>query len=709
MDYILRVALLCVILTGCGLFPPQSQWAHAAAAAPASGTPKIEMPVRMVVLFSSGVGYFEHSGTAQGNAFTELLFRSGQINDILKSLVLEDLDGGKIGTIEYPSQDPVEKTLRSFQVDITSNPPLADLLNQLRGSPVSVTAHAEQVEGTILGVEKRRKMLPGQNNQVVDEWVLNLLSGAVMRSLWLDGVQKIEMREPELQRDLHKALSALSKARNQDKKPVVINFQGEGNRRVRLRYILETPIWKTSYRLVLPRDKGAQSKLQGWAIVENQTDSDWNNVQLSLVSGRPVSFIEDLYKPIYLARPVVEPELYRGLRPRSYDSGIAASPSPAPPSDQLRSMARIPEMARERTDQRFGKSMRTGGAIEEEAAEGQDLMAAAPFDPTSSIVSAASAEKLGELFQYTVGSVSLPRLRSAMFPILNEDIAVERVSIFNSEVMPRNPLRGALLRNSTDKHVTQGPVTIFDGNVYAGDARIGNLPPGQERLLSYALDLEMQIDAAKNRQENTIQSAGIAKGVLNISRKDVLSLEYVIQNKADADRTLIIEHRFRPGWKLAGPQPLETTGTHYRLKKSIPKGKTETVTVIEENVRGETISILPADIGPLEVYSRSGQIPKSVRESLAKAVELKRGLADLERRLGSKRQSLEDIHGEQDRIRSNMGTVNNSSQYYSRLLEKLNAQETEIEKIQAEIGELEKKRDTQRQQLENYLAGLSVG
>ncbi|MEN6439680.1 MAG: hypothetical protein ABFD97_13990 [Syntrophobacter sp.] len=697
-------SVLSGIFVGCAAVVLLANWACAAGTTAGGAGERAEMPVSMVVLFSSGVGYFEHSGTVQGNGMTELRFKSDQINDILKSLVLEDLDGGKIGTIAYPSRDPIEKTLRSYQVDITSNPPLADLLNQLRGAPVLVTAHAEQIEGTIVGLEKRRKTLLGQNNQVVDEWMFTILSGAAMRSVWLDEVQKIELREPVLQQELQKALAAVAETRNQDKKPVTINFQGNGNRKVRLRYVIETPIWKTSYRLILPQAKGGKSKLQGWAIVENQTDSDWNNVQLSLVSGRPISFIEDLYKPIYISRPVVEPELYKGLRPQSYESGIAL---PAPAAPEM-AMAAPPMMERAQgagaapRGRSMSKSIKPDFGADASVGEGGGA-----FNATSSVVAAATAEKLGDLFQYTVGSVSLPRSRSAMFPILTEDVTAERISIFNTEVMPRNPLRGVLLRNSTDKHVMQGPVTVFDGNTYAGDAQVGNLPPGQEKLLSYALDLEVQVDATKNRQESLVQTASLLKGVLKVSRKDVYSQEYVIQNKSDSDRSLVIEHRFRPGWKLAGLQPSETTATHYRLKQAVPKGKTETMTVVEENVRDESVAILPASIGSLELYARTDKIPKNVRDTLGKAIALKQALEDSERRLADKHNTLEEIEKEQERIRSNMGAVNNSSQYYSRLLEKLNSQETEIEKIQGEVRALEKKVDDQRTELEKYLANLS--
>ncbi len=287
------------------------------------------VPVRAVVLFSSGVGYFEHFGTVKGDGTTELRFKTNQINDILKSLILQDLDNGKVTTITYPSLDPISKTLRSFQVDITGNPPLADLLNQLRGAKVTLKFSDQSLTGTILGVEKKQK--PIGTDKVIERPALNLLTGASIKSVYIEDVQEITLDDPQLQEELTKALGALAAARDQDKKPVQISFTGQGERRVRLGYVVETPVWKTSYRLILPADaKGDKANLQGWAIVENQTDNDWNNVQLSLVSGRPISFVQDLYQPLYIPRPIVQPELFAQLesaairgRGRRQASGIA--------------------------------------------------------------------------------------------------------------------------------------------------------------------------------------------------------------------------------------------------------------------------------------------------------------------------------------------------------------------------------------------------
>jgi hypothetical protein len=663
--------------------------------------PQVDIPVRKVVLYSSGVGYFEHMGSVTGNSGTELRFKTDQINDILKSLLLHDLDGGKVGTIVYPSQDPLAKTLRSFQVDLSNNPSLAELLTQVRGSPVRVMIQAEQMQGTILGVEKKQKAV-SDKDQIVEMWVLNLIAGGSLRSVPLDEVQRVELEDGQLQEELHKALSALAQARDQAKKSVLIAFEGEGERRVRVGYIVETPIWKTSYRLLLPARPEEQAKIQGWAIVENQTENDWRDAQLSLVSGRPISYVQELYAPLYLPRPVVKPELYAGLRPQTYESGIesptskAPEPSPPPPSPRARA---LPSAARAKPLPEAAQGAPPG-------LEGAEP----PLDPSASVIAAAAAGQVGELFQYSVEHVSLPRQRSAMIPIVSEDIAVERISIYNQGVLAQHPLNGARLRNTTGKHLLQGPITVLDDNTYGGDARIDNLPPGQERLLSYAIDLQVSVNTTNQQQDSRVQTGKLVKGVLQLTRKNVFTQEYVVENRADRDRLLVIEHPFRKGWTLVdSPKPLATTDTLYRFQESIPAGKTATLAVKEEIIQSETIAILPTDVGQLDFYSRLGEIPKEVRNALSKAMSFKSAVVDTERQIKERQQQLTEITQEQKRIRENMATVSATSQYYTRLLTKLNDQETAIEKLQSEIEQLKRTYEGQQKELETYLWNTTVG
>jgi len=271
-------------------------------------------------------------------------------------------------------------------------------------------------------------------------------------------------------------------------------------------------------------------------------------------------------------------------------------------------------------------------------------------------------------------------------------------------------LNGVRLKNTTGKHLLQGPVTVLDVNSYAGDARIDDIPPGQERLLSYGIDLDMLVDASKNTQTASVVSARVVKGMLIVERKSVATQEYAADNKSAKDKQLVIEHPIRAGWKLVDTQkPIETTPTLYRFKGTAAANKVTTLTVREELVHSEAIAMLPADVGSLIYYSRAGEIPRDVRDAIAKAIRLKQAVFDLDRQIASRSQQINDITQEQTRIRENMKTVSQGSQYYNRLLSKLNEQESSIESLQKERSTLITARDSARKDMEDYLSTLTVG
>src|SRR5579864_2151521 len=273
------------------------------------------LPLTQVVLFSSGVGYFQREGDVEGPARIDLQFPIGDVNDLLKSLVLQDMGQGKIGAISYDGQDPIEKTLRSFAVDLTGNPTLGQLLNQARGEKVEVVMQANAVNqpgtlsGVIMGMES--EMQPSGPSAVHEVHLLNLACAEGMRSVNLREVQRIRFLNPKMQAELYRALEVLAGSHDALKKTVSLNFKGDGKRKVRVGYVAENPIWKTSYRLSLDK----QIQLQGWAAVENVTDEDWNDLRVVLVSSRPISYQMDLYPPLFMPRPVVEPEKFASLRP----------------------------------------------------------------------------------------------------------------------------------------------------------------------------------------------------------------------------------------------------------------------------------------------------------------------------------------------------------------------------------------------------------
>ncbi|MBI5854858.1 MAG: hypothetical protein HZB35_06440, partial [Nitrospirae bacterium] len=354
------------------------------------------LPLSNVVLYSSGVGYFQHDGEVQGQTRLDLRFKTEAINDLLKSLVVQDFGGGRVSVVTYESRDPITKTLQSFGINLTGNPSLAKLLEQLRGERIEVEA-PQAITGIVLGVETKQQTLPDAKPPVLTpvEYV-NLLTDDGLRSISLTQVQRVRILNDRLTGELKQALAVLAAGHDTQKKTVGVVFDGQGSRKARVAYIAETPVWKTSYRLVL-NDQN-QPFLQAWAIVENTTDHDWQNVRLSLVSGRPLSFIMDLYQPLYNPRPVIQPELYAALRPPVYEEAMEEAAA-----DQAATRDQASEMKKSR--RALQQSLSAGAAARAEVMPAAP-MAAPPenLNLSQGVQATASGRDAGELFQYVIES-----------------------------------------------------------------------------------------------------------------------------------------------------------------------------------------------------------------------------------------------------------------------------------------------------------------
>ena len=650
-----------------------------------------ELPVKRVVLFTSGVAFFQREGEITDNTTVQLSFRTEQINDLLKSLVLQDLGGGKIAPVVFGSRDPIDRTLKSFAIDLTDNPPLSELLNRMRGVEAAVTAPKE-IRGVIVGVETHDRKL---KDEVIKESILNLMTDQGLRAVPVEQIQEIKILDAALDAEFRTALRVLASSHDTQRKPVLLNFTGQGKRRVLVDYILEAPLWKTSYRLELAGKK--PPFLQGWAIVENTTDEDWKSVALTLVSGRPISFIMDLYQSLYVPRPTVVPETYASLRPPVYEGKMLAE-------KDLGQLRREPLQM-----QKAGRAAAAFG-VAPAAANAPTVAEHEALLDNSGVAAMASAEAVGELFQYAIDQpVTVERQKSAMLPIINGTVEAEKVSIYNETVQRKFPLNGLRLKNTTGLHLMQGPITVFDSGTYAGDARIEDLQPKEERLISYALDLKVQVDPTQSAGSNEITSIQIRKGVVMIKHRLLQTRVYAIHNQAAEKRAVLVEHPVRPEWKLIEPpKPAERTPTVYRFSVNVDAGQTEALAVNEEQLTSESIGVLNADLNALMIYSRHRGISPKLKEALEKIVAMRTALAELERRTSQLNQQINEITQEQGRIRENMKVLAQNSELYSRYIKKFDEQETQIESLREQLRKTQADEETQRKQLDSYVNGLQV-
>jgi len=684
-----------------------TRFAAAAALAVAAVVSAQELPVKRVTLFSSGVAHYVRDGQIEGNATVELPFKTDQINDILKSMVVQDLGGGQIRPVVYAPRDPIEKALRSFGIDLTGKPTLGALLDQIRGVPVELVAVGASVPvpGVILGVEKQRTLV---DQHVIEEDVLNVACENGIRAYKLRELARIALADPKLNQELNKALAVLAGAHDADKKSVLLEFAGTGKRPVRVSYILEAPVWKTSYRLVLDEDKPF---LQGWATVDNTTDEDWTAVQLTLVSGRPISFIQDLYEPLYIDRPEVKPELYASLRPRRYAGAVEEMLPPPPPPPAA------PAAGRPARSRAMMKSAEAGQAVTDM------VTAAAPATPAEAEATlgialggagvasvAAAAAEAGEMFAYPIDTpVTLPRQKSAMLPIVNQAVQGERFSIFDPAVHQKHPLNGLRLENTTGLHLMQGPVTVFEAGTYAGDAQLPDVTQGEKRFVSYSLDLKREVEMIAQPAPEALTAVRIAKGTLIATRKLAESRTYNVKNKDDAARSVLVEQPFRADWKLLEPaEPFERTPQVYRFRVEAKPKATTALRVREERTDDQHIALANTGLDGIQFFISAKVVTPKVREALEQVVRLRTVLDETRRQKAELEARIQEIHQDQGRIRENVKTIREGSEMYDRYIKKLEAQETELDQARAKAADLTERETKQRQALDEYLLSVTV-
>jgi hypothetical protein len=666
-----------------------------------------KLPVERVVLFTSGVGYYEHHGSVEGDSSIDLKFRVDDINDLLKSMVVQDLGGGRVSTVTYGSRDPITKTLQTFAIDLTSDPTLGQLLTQIRGERVEIDAPT-RIRGTIVGVEKQQKSVG--EHQIIEIELLTLLTNEGLRRIPLDGVGRIKLADGELDAELQQALAVLATSHWTDKKSVSLQFLGEGEREVRVGYIAQSPIWKTSYRLVL--DDEDKPFLQGWAIVQNTTETDWQDVRLSLVSGRPISFVMDLYSPLYVPRPEVVPELYASLRPQIYAQDLLTEEEKS--KSESRSLDRLPR-SKESVDQEPAAATAgrpaagVGGAISDAHLPQRYSMFG--FDPdmlARSVQATAQGAEVGELFQYDIENpVTLPRQRSAMLPIINQPIEGRKVSIYNASVHAQHPLDGFELKNTSKLHLMQGPMTVFDDSVYAGDARIPDLPPGNERLLSYALDLDIEVAPTSDARPQHVVGARIEKGVLFATFKQSRNSSYTLRNSGDKAKQVLVEHPIDARWDLLSPEPTERARDVYRFTVEVKPKDPANLKIEEEQIIRQTVAITNLNDAAIQIYL-SAEVSDAVKEALREVARRKGELTKLQRRHKPLELEIVAISQEQERIRNNMQAIDRNTDLYNRYVMKLAEQEDQIERLREEIRELERQLGEGKQSLDEYLSTLTL-
>ena len=452
--------------------------------------------------------------------------------------------------------------------------------------------------------------------------------------------------------------------------------------------------------------------MQGWAIVENTTDEDWQNVRLSLVSGRPVSFTMDLYEPLFMPRPEVPVPTIPGVLSKAYEGGEGAAKAMADAGPTGGSRGR---MVRRELPAPAPASAAPGspsGRMSLSQVELDDMSGGFSGEEMASYGAAAQAraQSIGEVFQYELERpVTIERQRSAMLPILASPVESRRVSIFSVNDGSTNPMRGVEITNTSDNQLMPGPISVYDGGSYAGDAQIGHVPAGDTRLLAYAVDLDVTATTKHDAREQ-FRTLKFVKGVVYMTFEYELTSNYSFVNKdKNRARTIIVETPKFDGYELIEPtKPTDVTPSAERFEIGAEAGGKAELKILRRLVSQRTIAVTNLDMDALLAYSRSGKVSKAVMDAFAQVQQRREVIVRLERDIAGLEQRVGDIDRDQSRIRQNMSSLDRQAALYQRYLTQLTNQEEQLDTIRADLDAKREALRVAREELDTFVSNLSV-
>ena len=671
-----------------------------AVALPAWAAP--ELALKRVMLSSGGVGYFEYEAEVEGAATLTLDVPLEQVDDVLKSLVVFD-SAGNIGGLTLPGRDGA----RSAFGDVPFGPealgsPVA-YLNALQGVTIAVQG-PRPMSGRVLRAEPITETIGAAGTPSARTAIhtrVSLLTDEGLRQFILEDAESIQVADPALRQRISRALDALRRAAGRDMRQLSLAASGTGKRVVRVGYVAAAPLWKASYRLVLPQGGpgggSGKGRLQGWAVLENQTGQDWNGVNLTLQYGNPVTFRQAIYASYYVQRPEVPVQIMGRILPGIDTRARPASPPPAPAP--------------------------AGGAMFERRSPAQALMAAgradaaAPIANTAEAMAAPADQALATegaeqtSFRLTT-SISLTAGHSASVPILDQELDTERLGLVQSS--GAHPLAAIRMTNSTGTSLPAGVLTLYDPTgeaAFAGDARLGGLPAGERRLLAFAEDLRTGIERAHSNLRNFL-AVTAADGVLRISHRDRRVLRTTLTAPAQEPRRILLEIPRDGDRTLSFDGPglaeMEQTATAWRGSITLKPGETRIITAWLDRIHIESISILPEDNRSVVHLLSTENLPIAARTALEKIASLRQDLAQRTAEASRAQKDLENLERNQERLRRNLGAVPTGDALHTRLLRQLDAEETRAATIRQTIEQSTTATDRARKTLTDAIAALRI-
>ncbi len=601
-----------------------------------------DLPVSRLVLYKHGVGYVERKGRVQGGT-VELEFLRQDMDDVLKSLLVFDHEGGRVTGVSYDGAEDVQEKLEKKALVPPEKEALLGLLRKLPGFRVRVKTTASEIEGEVVGTDESEFIGSGDVALPNPKLLVREASGSLV-PVPLRELVNVELADPSASEDLQYFLRLVTSERKKDRRHLTVYLEGEQHD-LSVAYLTSAPSWRVTYRL----DRQKQgTALQAWGVVDNWLEEDLKGVHVSLVAGKPISFVYDVYVPRTVSRPVVREEV------RALDAPVELEGAALKESSDQEERASV------------GGGPAPPPAVMSAAPRGAAMMARAKTSRNSQDLQAPLAESArvetrqvegGDFFRYDVKApLTVLRGQSALVPILQGVVPAERILVYNDAKVPGNPV--AVLRWKNEQGVLErGPVVVLEEGTYAGEAILSYTPNEAECRVAFAVDLGVQVKLEEVSSRSTMGLV-IDRTYARREEKRRRTTTYTVDNRRPDGAPLLIEHPREPGWQLIDtPKPEEESPDLRRFRLLLRPKSRSTLVVTEERVDSVAQATASLALPLMESILGEGSLTGPALQHLRSLIEVHREKARLERAIGTLQQSRNTLTQEQNRVRVNLSTV----------------------------------------------------
>ncbi len=612
--------------------------------------------IRSITLSSGGLAQVSRSADINSDGMIRIEVPLDQVDDILKSLVVNG-SAGSVAGMSLAGPQPLQETFKGLPFTPEALSSVPSLLTSMQGARVSVTSGGKTVEGNILGIETRKS----GDKAAAYLLTVNDRDGAV-ETLALGEDASVRLGDAELRAKIAKAAAAIARGKNDRTRAIDIKVNGVKNSGdIGLTYVVPSPIWKTAYKVVI--DGNDKARLQAWTVLENASGEDWKGIKLTLTSAEPVTLKQGLHQLYWRERQEVP-------------VNTASNNVPDPDSGDLSNRRRLASSTAAPAP--AGAMRPAAKRIADAPAYEADELArpAEPMQVAAGNLTTATESDISATFELP-GTYDLANGDTLSVPIIDADVEADMVDMYRAGNAYRNPIAAVMLKNSTGVSMPAGILTLYDSKTgYVGDSQLSALPKEDTRLASFATDRKVSISEQQTPTEE-VASLKAADGVMQATVKYRQTTTYTVSGALDGERTVIIEHPIKDGWSFSSAESFGKTATHQRLKAVVPAGTEKVLTAVDEQLQSSSYALVDAEPAMLLGWSASAH-DKALTDKLTNLADARKRQVAVQNDLERLDSEIEKTTSEQERIRQNLGAVPDNSDLKKRYLKALANSEDQI-------------------------------